>query len=338
MSDLLPLNATPLEKAVVNALLVNENLQAANRIQTLMDAQTVETKFLPWLAWHLKVGDWKENWTDTQKRTAILNAFQIQKTKGTIAAVKKALLDAGMGANPEINEGSTPNYFNGQVFADGSQIHGGARWAIYSILVDLGENKGLDYSTANSARKAIEAVHPARSHLNYIGFKSDIQDQVATSENNLSDVALSQSDITPWLTRYDGTQSHNQGLLITANGLNQHNGTLNYLPTATAGETALAQSDQVLSVNLQLSLSDNQRITKLFDGTVLNDGFNESELLFAEDAPMPIQVTEWHIQNGKHSYAGGFNSHNGQITAAGQAMYFGNKTYSGIKTTYLTAN
>ena len=46
---------------------------------------------LPWLAWAFSVDAWDPRWTDEQKRKTIRRAIEVQRIKGTIGAVRRAL-------------------------------------------------------------------------------------------------------------------------------------------------------------------------------------------------------------------------------------------------------
>ena len=93
MSDLLPINATPQERAL--------SLTAARAgavpvpVGELWDPFTCPVGVLPWLAWSLAVDPWDSTWTEAQKRTAISESIAVHRVKGTIGALKRALQAIG---------------------------------------------------------------------------------------------------------------------------------------------------------------------------------------------------------------------------------------------------
>lgn len=87
MSSLLPINSTPLERALE---FVYDEL-TENPLRTLYDADTCPTHLLPWLAWAWSVDRWDHRWSETIKRAALRSAFSVHSRKGTIAALKEVL-------------------------------------------------------------------------------------------------------------------------------------------------------------------------------------------------------------------------------------------------------
>lgn len=179
MSDLLPLNATPLEKAIVNALLVNESLQAGKKIAELMDAQNVEAKFLPWLAWHLNVEDWQYYKSDQAQRDAIVSSYFVHSKKGTVESVKRVLNSFGypdakvienkqrqqewLEAGGKYIDGSFE--INGQNFSSSEPPASMSRvWAEYFVEFNIANAPSIA-NTQAELRKKIEKTAPARAHL-----------------------------------------------------------------------------------------------------------------------------------------------------------------------------
>jgi phage tail P2-like protein len=88
-NSLLPLNATPAEHALAEA--VARVSDVAIPIKDLYRPDAVPASLLPWLAWALSVDEWNPSWTEPQKRAAVANSFYIQSHKGTVAAMRTAL-------------------------------------------------------------------------------------------------------------------------------------------------------------------------------------------------------------------------------------------------------
>lgn len=60
-------------------------------ISELWNPQTCPLDLLPWLAWAVSVDRWDFNWTEDQKRSAVANAIDMQRHKGTRMSVEQVL-------------------------------------------------------------------------------------------------------------------------------------------------------------------------------------------------------------------------------------------------------
>ena len=87
MQSLLPLNSTPLERAVEAASA--EDLQIA--LRTLYNPDTCPAHLLYQLAWAWSVDRWDETWSEAVKRSVIRSAFYIHAHKGTIGALRRVV-------------------------------------------------------------------------------------------------------------------------------------------------------------------------------------------------------------------------------------------------------
>ncbi|AAY91292.1 phage tail protein I [Pseudomonas protegens] len=91
MTSLLPINSTPLERA----------LEAANAgdtsivLRTLYNPATCPVHLLPQLAWAWSVDRWDPRWSETVKRNAIRAAHFIHARKGTIGALRRVVEPLG---------------------------------------------------------------------------------------------------------------------------------------------------------------------------------------------------------------------------------------------------
>lgn len=88
-SDLLPPNATPLERAMSLAGARVEQIPLD--LQALWDPATCPADLLPWLAWAVSIDHWRIEWVEAQKRQAIATAIQEQRVKGSRATVEAVL-------------------------------------------------------------------------------------------------------------------------------------------------------------------------------------------------------------------------------------------------------
>lgn len=88
-SDLLPPNATPLERAL--AAIAGRVSGVPLEIGALMDPGTIPSSALPWLAFALSIDRWDANWSDEEKRAAVASAIPDQRIKGSRLAVERVL-------------------------------------------------------------------------------------------------------------------------------------------------------------------------------------------------------------------------------------------------------
>lgn len=100
MSDLLPPNATPTERALSEAMGRIGDVPVI--VKQVWNADTAPGNVLPWLAWAFSVDDWDVNWSEQQKRDTIKSAVASQRIKGTIGAVKIQL--AALGIDIQVQE------------------------------------------------------------------------------------------------------------------------------------------------------------------------------------------------------------------------------------------
>lgn len=94
--SLLPPNATPLERALELSSLRMTAMPLP--LRELWRYQDCPAHLLPWLAWALGVDDWSPAWSEGTKRIAIRDALLVQQRKGTLWALKQAVLAAGHGS------------------------------------------------------------------------------------------------------------------------------------------------------------------------------------------------------------------------------------------------
>lgn len=96
MSQLLPHNSTPLERALATAgdLRVDPEI-----IRGVADSARCPVDFLPWLAWAMSVEGWDAAETEEQQRALIRQSIPIHKHKGTVGAIRRVLKAVGVTAD-----------------------------------------------------------------------------------------------------------------------------------------------------------------------------------------------------------------------------------------------
>lgn len=90
---LLPPNATPLERALAKACAMPHSPE---EIRKLWNHRTCPLHLLPWLAWAWSVDEWDAAWTEAQQRAMVGASIRLHKKKGTVWAVREALLRSGL--------------------------------------------------------------------------------------------------------------------------------------------------------------------------------------------------------------------------------------------------
>lgn len=86
--SLLPPNATAAERALEEAMLSGIDIR---NVGDEKDPRTCPPGVLPFLAWELGISHWDTNWTEEEKRAAVMGAVPFHKIKGTRAAVEQVL-------------------------------------------------------------------------------------------------------------------------------------------------------------------------------------------------------------------------------------------------------
>lgn len=100
MSDLLPPNATPAERALSEAMGRVGDVPVI--VKQVWNPDTCPADILPWLAWAFSVDTWSPEWTEQQKRNSIKTSIASQRIKGTLGAVESQL--AALGINIVVQE------------------------------------------------------------------------------------------------------------------------------------------------------------------------------------------------------------------------------------------
>ncbi|CAI8810264.1 Phage tail protein [Pseudomonas donghuensis] len=91
MKSLLPLNSTPLERAIEAA--ADEVAEVPLRV--LYNPDTCPAHLLHQLAWAWSVDRWDEAWPEAIKRSVIRSAFYVHAHKGTIGALRRVVEPLG---------------------------------------------------------------------------------------------------------------------------------------------------------------------------------------------------------------------------------------------------
>lgn len=70
-------------------------LDIADPIGSILDPDTCPARFLPFLAWHLSVDVWRNEWPEHIQRARIKASMSVHRPKGTAAAVRDVVASFG---------------------------------------------------------------------------------------------------------------------------------------------------------------------------------------------------------------------------------------------------
>jgi len=96
-ASVLPPNATAVELAIERASAQVLARLPVNLILWVKNPDLCPVALLPWLAWEYQVDTWNSDWSEQQRRDAIKRAVYVHRHRGTIAAVRRALVDSPFG-------------------------------------------------------------------------------------------------------------------------------------------------------------------------------------------------------------------------------------------------
>jgi phage tail P2-like protein len=161
---LLPPNATPQEIALDGATARLSDVPVS--LRDIWNPDTCPVALLPWLAWAFNVDEWSASWSEESQRATIREAFTVQRKKGTIASVRRALVNAGYGT-ATIAEGTAGRTFNGTSNFNGVYSYGDpAGWANYRVVLD----RPITNAQAAEVRRILSKTAPARCNLAALTF------------------------------------------------------------------------------------------------------------------------------------------------------------------------
>lgn len=332
--SLLPLNATPIERAVESAA----RLDLATPIAELWDPLTCPESALPWLAWALHMSDaegWKLAATTDQRRALLAKAIALHRKKGTPWSIVEALKAIGFN-DAEILERLPVNRFDGGLTFAGAANYDAYGWAEFRVIADVGDTQPI---SSNQTARIVETVNewkPARCHLADIQYRASIIETVTSGETASISMSVASEELMPWGRAYDGGFTYSQGVLHNYDGQQSFDGSIAHVAFRGTGivHDAVREADSLAGA---VVIADRQARYSLFDGYGDYSGafdFGHSAPV-AEDPPMEIAVTRHLHYDGRMNYAA--NRFSGARRYSGEISYYGNVAHVGDVTTYLEA-
>lgn len=199
--SLLPHKSSALERATEAA---TDRLRAP-AVNTLWDPWHCPLRLLPWLAWAVGVSQWDGEWSEAVQRKSVASAMEIAHRQGSVWAVKEALRAAGY-ADAAVEEGLPALRHDGTQLRDGLETYGsGNRWAVFRLIADIGEDKGVGGAELARLLRLIDAAKPVRSHLREVAYRSNVRDELGARDSHAITVQPALSEVRPAGRRHDGT-------------------------------------------------------------------------------------------------------------------------------------
>ena len=183
MRDLLPPNATELEKAL--DAVENRITALSVPLERLWNPQTCPEVALPFLAWALSVDLWDAGWSLDARREAVVQALGLHRIKGTVASVRNLLTAVGYG-DVEIVEGLAAGFYDGRHRYDGMVFYGDddTLWARYRVIL----KRPISIAQAAQVRRLLELTAPQRARLEGLHFEQalNLYDQKISYDNSFT--------------------------------------------------------------------------------------------------------------------------------------------------------
>ncbi|WP_411753657.1 phage tail protein I [Serratia sp. (in: enterobacteria)] len=98
MNSLLPISASPFEHNVAKACAGIDDIPVP--LRDTWNPDTCPVALLPYLAWARSVDRWDDSWSEATKRAVVKAAFVLHQRKGTMGAVRRAIMPLGFELSP----------------------------------------------------------------------------------------------------------------------------------------------------------------------------------------------------------------------------------------------
>lgn len=273
--------------------------------------------------------------TPAERRALIRRAIELHRHRGTPWSIREAIRSLGY-ADAEIVEGLPVALYDGERNHSGAETYGGGtRWAMFRVLLDLGEDKGVDATRIRQLVDLIEIWKNARSHLVDVGFRANTEDAIDVHDEMDALARYIGEDVYPWGRRYDGSIVHDHGVRHLHDGALLHDGAPDHTGWGETGEL-YANRQVTLTTGIAMSMEDRAEVIPLYDGRYLHAGITYGEgQPSAADPAMPIILTRHFRHDGKHRHAG--DIYDGETDHDGGRPYFAGIYHGGPVNTQLTA-
>jgi P2-related tail formation protein len=166
-----------------------------------LEALAEQFDVLGWKGWALAT-------TEQQRRDLIKQAIELHRFKGTPWAIKEAVKRIGFGG-AEIVEGLGRFYDGSFEYNGGITYSGLNNWALFRVILDLGNDKGISADQTEQLEFMIEEYKNVRSHLVDITFNKNLTDDLLMEDEVLMTIEFAtQVDAMSGIL-YDGLHMYN---------------------------------------------------------------------------------------------------------------------------------
>lgn len=230
MISLLPPASTKLERTLEKA--ITKRSINPEKIRTLYSPKNCPSELLPWLAYAVGVENWNENWSEEIQRSVIAATPNIRRHHGTVWAVREALKAAGY--NDAIIEEGLPSLMrDGSSLYNGVDYHSaGSRWALFSIIADVGEGQPITAAERELLINLIDAAKPLRSMMREIIYKASVEDDLNITAEQRLKLTYATADLMPAGLRRNGQILRDQAIKLPKQQ-SARNGSFSYNSTNT---------------------------------------------------------------------------------------------------------
>lgn len=290
------------------------------------------------LAWQFHIlgaEGWDLAETAAERRALIKRAIDLHRHTGTPWAIREAIKALGY-ADAEIVEGLPIALYDGEHNHSAAETYGGGvRWAMFRVLLDLGEDKGVSATRIAQLVELINVWKNARSHLVDIGFRADTADHMDVADELDTLARYVADDVYPWGRRYDGSTDHSHGVRHLHDGQLAHDGAADYHGWGERGEL-YDNEHTLLTTRIAMTAEDRMAVEPLHDGRYLHAGITYgADQPSVADAAMPIVLTRAIRHDGRYRHAG--DLHDGETVHDATHPYWAGIFHSGPVHTPLTA-
>ncbi|AHG18474.1 tail protein [Chania multitudinisentens RB-25] len=153
MNSLLPISASPLERNVAQACSGIDDIPVP--LRDLWNPDTCPVRLLPYLAWARSVDRWDESWPEETKRAVVRGAFFVHQRKGTVAAVRRVIENAGYT----------------MLLSEWWQL--GDPAGTFQLTIDVNE-VGITAEGINDLEHSIEGTKPASRHIAQLTMSTNV--------------------------------------------------------------------------------------------------------------------------------------------------------------------
>ncbi|AOK51423.1 phage tail protein I [Burkholderia stagnalis] len=165
MSELLPPNATPLERRAATALAASVDLPVP--VRGYWNPDDCPAALLPYLAAEVSVDGWELAESDDARRALIRSAIALHQKRGTPWAIREVIRRLGFG-EVTIVEGRRVRRRDGSARYNGDYVHGReTAWAEYIVKL----SRPITRDQADNLKAVLERYAPRRSMLASLDYR-----------------------------------------------------------------------------------------------------------------------------------------------------------------------